>query len=101
MNREYLINFLKKNLTTIKSYGVISLALFGSYARDEAKNTSDLDLLVEFQGKVTFDQYMDLKFFLEDNLSLSVDLVTKKMLNCDDILISCDKIIRYTQGLGQ
>ncbi|MEY3333171.1 MAG: hypothetical protein RLZZ176_1471 [Cyanobacteriota bacterium] len=80
MNREYLINFLKKNLTTIKSYGVISLALFGSYARDEAKNTSDLDLLVEFQGKVTFDQYMDLKFFLEDNLSLSVDLVTKKML---------------------
>ncbi len=56
MNREYLINFLKKNLTTIKSYGVTSLALFGSYARDEAKNTSDLDLLVEFEGKVTFDQ---------------------------------------------
>jgi predicted nucleotidyltransferase len=80
MNREYLINFLKKNLTTIKSYGVTSLALFGSYARDEAKTTSDIDLLVEFQGKVTFDKYMDLKFFLEDNLSLSVDLVTKKML---------------------
>jgi hypothetical protein len=37
-------------------------------------------VLVEFQGKVTFDKYMDLKFFLEDNLSLSVDLVTKKML---------------------
>ncbi|BAZ78853.1 DNA polymerase subunit beta [Cylindrospermopsis raciborskii S07] len=80
MNREYLINFLKQNLTTIKSYGVTSLALFGSYARDEAKTTSDIDLLVEFQGKVTFDEYMDLKFFLEDNLSLSVDLVTKKML---------------------
>jgi len=80
MNREYLINFLKKNLITIKSYGVTSLALFGSYARDEAKTTSDIDLLVEFQGKVTFDKYMDLKFFLEDNLSLSVDLVTKKML---------------------
>jgi uncharacterized protein len=80
MNREYLINFLKKNLTTIKSYGVTSLALFGSYARDEAKTTSDIDLLVEFQGKVTFDKYMELKFFLEDNLSLSVDLVTKKML---------------------
>lgn len=80
MNREYLINFLKKNLITIKSYGVTSLALFGSYARDEAKTTSDIDLLVEFQGKITFDKYMDLKFFLEDNLSLSVDLVTKKML---------------------
>jgi hypothetical protein len=45
MNREYLINFLKKNLITIKSYGVTSLALFGSYARDEAKTTSDIDLL--------------------------------------------------------
>ncbi|MFM6862179.1 MAG: nucleotidyltransferase family protein, partial [Dolichospermum sp.] len=67
MNRENLINLLKENLTTIKSYGVTSLALFGSFARDEAKSTSDLDLLVEFQGKVTFDQYMDLKFFLEDN----------------------------------
>ena len=66
MNREYLINFLKTNLTTIKSYGVISLALFGSYARDEAKNTSDLDLLVEFQGKVTFDQYMDCLLYTSD-----------------------------------
>lgn len=72
MNRESLINFLKVNRTIIKSYG--------SFARDEAKATSDLDLLVEFQGKVTFDKYMDLKFFLEDNLGLSVDLVTKKML---------------------
>ncbi|MEA5617482.1 nucleotidyltransferase family protein [Cronbergia sp. UHCC 0137] len=80
MNKEFLINFLHENLTTIKSYGVISMALFGSFARDEAKTTSDLDLLVEFQGKVTFDQYMDLKFFLEDSLGLSVDLVTKKML---------------------
>ena len=59
MNKEYLINFLRENLTIIKSYGVTSLALFGSFARDEAKTTSDLDLLVEFQGKVTFDQYMD------------------------------------------
>jgi uncharacterized protein len=80
MNRDTLISFLKNNLTIIQSYGVNSLALFGSFARDEAQNNSDLDLLVEFQGKVTFDQYMDLKFFLEDNLGLSVDLVTKKML---------------------
>ena len=78
MNRESLINFLKVNRTIIKSYGVTSLALFSSFARDEAKATSDLDLLVEFQGKVTFDKYMDLKLFLEDNLGLSVDLVTKK-----------------------
>ncbi len=80
MNKDTVINFLRENLSIIKSYGVTSLALFGSFARNEAKNTSDIDLLVEFKGVVTFDQYMDLKFFLEDNLGLSVDLVTKKML---------------------
>ena len=94
MNKEYLINFLRENLTIIKSYGVTSLALFGSFARDEAKTTSDLDLLVEFQGKVTFDQYMDLKFFLEDNLGLSVDLVTKKMLK-PQIINSVEKDAIY------
>ena len=94
MNKEYLINFLRENLTIIKSYGVTSLALFGSFARDEAKSTSDLDLLVEFQGKVTFDQYMDLKFFLEDNLGLSVDLVTKKMLK-PQIINSVEKDAIY------
>lgn len=94
MNKEYLINFLRENLTIIKSYGVTSLALFGSFARDEAKTSSDLDLLVEFQGKVTFDQYMDLKFFLEDNLGLSVDLVTKKMLK-PQIINSVEKDAIY------
>ncbi len=94
MNKEYSINFLRENLTIIKSYGVTSLALFGSFARDEAKTSSDLDLLVEFQGKVTFDQYMDLKFFLEDNLGLSVDLVTKKMLK-SQIINSVEKDAIY------
>ena len=55
---------------------------------------SDIDLLVEFPGKVTFDQYMDLKFFLEDNLGLSVDLVTKKMLK-PQIINSVEKDAIY------
>jgi len=62
MNRESLINFLKVNRTIIKSYGMTYLALFGSFARHEAKATSDLDLLVEFQRKVTFDKYMEVFF---------------------------------------
>ncbi len=94
MNKEYLINFLKQNLTVIKSYGVTSLALFGSFARDEAKSSSDLDLLVEFEGVVTFDNYMDLKFFLEDSLGLSVDLVSRKMLRTQ-LLKSVEKDAIY------
>ena len=57
-----------------------SLASFGSIERDEARSTSDIDILVEFQGTATFGQYMKLKFFLEDRLACSVDLVTPKAL---------------------
>lgn len=63
----------------IRGYGVKSLALFGSVARDEATANSDIDLLVEFDGKVTFDCYMDLKFFLEDSLGCPVDVVSKNL----------------------
>lgn len=94
MNKENLIKLLKQNLTVIKSYGVTSLALFGSFARDEAKSSSDLDLLVEFEGVVTFDNYMELKFFLEDSLRLSVDLVSRKMLK-PQLLKSVEKEAIY------
>ncbi|MEM9008993.1 MAG: nucleotidyltransferase family protein [Cyanobacteria bacterium P01_F01_bin.86] len=59
------------------------LALFGSVARDEAQDGSDLDVLVEFEGRITFDRYVDFKFYLEDLLRVSVDLVTKKMLRSE------------------
>jgi uncharacterized protein len=45
-------------------------------ARDEARADSDVDLLVELEAPVTFDRYMDVKFYLEDLLAKPVDLVT-------------------------
>ena len=53
-----------------------SLALFGSVARDEATDSSDVDVLVDFGAPPTFDQYMGLKIFLEDLLQCQVDVVT-------------------------
>jgi len=61
-------------------FDVESLAVFGSVARDEASSKSDVDIMVVFRGPATFDQYMDLKFFLEELLGGSVDLVTQKAL---------------------
>jgi predicted nucleotidyltransferase len=61
-------------------FGVRSLALFGSAVRAEMGETSDVDVLVEFDGPATFDRFMDLKFHLEDLLGRSVDLVTAKAL---------------------
>ena len=80
MERDRVLKILAAHQQTLKSLGVKSLAIFGSVARDEAKPESDVDVLVEFEGRVTFDRYMDLKFYLEDRLQTKVDLVSQKML---------------------
>lgn len=68
---------LQEQRERITSFGVRSLFLFGSVARDEARADSDVDLLVDFATSPTFRGYMDLKFFLEDLLGRRVDLVTR------------------------
>lgn len=80
MQRDQILATLKQHQTGLKKLGVKSLALFGSVARDEATPVSDVDILVEFELPVTFDRYMDVKFYLEDLLGKKVDLVTKKSL---------------------
>jgi predicted nucleotidyltransferase len=81
MRREQAISTLRGYLPTLRrDYGVRRVALFGSTARDEARDDSDLDLLVDFEVGPTFDSFMELKFFLEDHLGLRVDLVTPRAL---------------------
>ena len=81
---ETIMRNLDKNIDKIKRYGVKKIGLFGSYARDEQKTGSDIDILVEFEkGKKGFDNYMDLKFFLEDLFSYKVDLVIVDALKPD------------------
>ena len=76
MKRDDVLRILREHHQELKDFQVKKLALFGSVARDEARANSDVDLLVEFEGRPTFDQYMDLKFFLEDLFGVAVDLVT-------------------------
>ena len=60
-------------------FGVKRIGIFGSFARGEQKRTSDVDVLVEFaHGKATFDNFMQLAFYLEDLFSRKVDLLTVK-----------------------
>ena len=73
------MRLLRENREAIRTFGVRSLALFGSAARDEATESSDLDFLVEFETK-TFDAYMDLKAFLEELFDCRVDLVLRDAL---------------------
>ena len=77
-----IIEVLKKSEYTIKErFHVKQIGIFGSFARGEEKGRSDIDILVQFQdGSKTFDNFMDLKYFLEELLERRVDLVTMEAL---------------------
>lgn len=80
LTAETVLQILREQPNLFKNFQIKSLALFGSVARKQATEASDLDFLVEFEGAATFDRYMDLKFFLEDLFGKPVDLVTKRSL---------------------
>ena len=74
MTREEILKRLEEHRDTIRGFGVRRLGIFGSYARGEQSEGSDMDFLVEFE-RATFDNYFDLKFFLEELFECKVDLV--------------------------
>ena len=80
MQRDEVIAILRNHYNNLRANGVTSLALFGSVARDEARYDSDVDILVDFEPPITFDRYMDVKLYLEEQLGAKVDLVTRKAL---------------------
>jgi predicted nucleotidyltransferase len=77
-----VVTILRLHLEVIRQkFGVKGIGIYGSFARGEEREDSDLDVLVVFEeGQKTFDNYMDLKFYLEDLFGRKVDLVTEKAL---------------------
>ncbi|MFH1253947.1 MAG: nucleotidyltransferase domain-containing protein [bacterium] len=74
LSKDEIVDFLKKNKLYIKKeFGVTKIALFGSYSRDEQKNSSDIDLLIESNSH-DFRKRMKLKHFLEESLKKQVDI---------------------------
>jgi len=73
-DREDILRVLGEKREIIRGYGVRRLGLFGSCARGDTTDSSDLDFLVDFDHK-SFDGYMDLKAFLEELFGCEVDLV--------------------------
>jgi excisionase family DNA binding protein len=75
LTRKAIMTFLDKNRDELhRRFSVRRIGLFGSINREGADSQSDVDLLVELD-EPTFDHYMELKFFLEEHLNRSVDLV--------------------------
>jgi len=76
MTKQHILDYLSIHKPEFqKKYGVEEIGLFGSYARDEAKDDSDVDIFVNMQAK--FDNVMGLKYDLETSLQKKVDLMTK------------------------
>jgi len=80
MTRRTVISRIRKHRAQLTELGVKSLSIFGSVARGEERPDSDVDILVEFQGRATFDRFMDTKFYLEELLGCKVDLVTPQAI---------------------
>jgi predicted nucleotidyltransferase len=81
MDREFILQLLAGHKAELaRRYGLTSLALFGSTARGNAHATSDVDILVTFDGPATSARYFGVQFYLEDLFHRPVDLVTEKAL---------------------
>ena len=84
MKRDTVLNELRTHKATLAVlYGVTKLALFGSYARDQATDNSDIDVVVHFDSPATSERYFGVQFYLEDLLGCPVDLVTDKALRAE------------------
>ncbi|MCD6155485.1 MAG: nucleotidyltransferase family protein [Candidatus Atribacteria bacterium] len=77
MTRKELIQKLRENREKLREFGVKRIGIFGSFARDEARENSDVDVVVELErGKGTFSNVARLIEFLENLFGREIDLLT-------------------------
>ena len=80
MQRQEVLTTLNNHKETLQGFGVKSLLLFGSVARDEARSNSDIDLLVEFDRPVGLFTFVRVQQYLEEILGRSIDMGTPDSL---------------------
>ena len=84
MRKDEVLKLLTQHKPELVSrFGVTDLALFGSTVRDEAREDSDIDVLVSFDGPATSKRYFGVQFYLEDLFGSPIDLVTDKALRSE------------------
>ncbi|MCX7839227.1 MAG: nucleotidyltransferase family protein [Anaerolineae bacterium] len=82
LSKEHILELLRIHRNTLHALGVSQVGLFGSFVRGEQNDQSDVDLLVAFEpGKKSFDNFVQLAYWLEDLLGRRVELVTPESLS--------------------
>jgi predicted nucleotidyltransferase len=77
MKKEEIIDTLKTDKQFLKdNYGVVSIALFGSYAKGMENKDSDVDFMVEFAAP-SYSLLMGLYSYLENKLNSKIEIVRK------------------------
>jgi len=75
MTKNEILLFLREKKSFLaQNYGVTSIGLFGSYARDEAREDSDIDIAVEMKSEHKFMNFFNLKYYLEEQFKKHVDM---------------------------
>lgn len=81
LTKKTILKTMRKNEKRLDAFGVKQIGIFGSFVTSHQTNKSDLDILVEFRkGEKTFDNYAELKIFLQKVFRRKVDLVIKEAL---------------------
>ncbi len=101
MDKKEIIKLLRTHRKDIEKFGVKSIGLFGSFAREENNEKSDIDLVVEFEkGKGTFRNFGGLINYLENLFGRPVDILTPigiESIRNDEVKKSIKKGIVYVE----
>ena len=83
MKRDVALRELNERADALKAMGATALYLFGSTVRDEASETSDIDLFIDYDEASRFSliSLLKIKHFLEDEIGTSVDIATRDSLH--------------------
>jgi predicted nucleotidyltransferase len=81
MGKQEIIKIIRNSKPEMEShYGVQRLGLFGSYVREKQRKKSDIDILVTFNRDIDLFDFLELREYLEGQLSIKVDLVMESAL---------------------
>ena len=72
---------IEKLIHILKKHGAKKSEIFGSYARGEQKETSDLDVIVEFEKRKSLLELVGIEQELEDHLGIKIDLLTEASIS--------------------
>jgi len=84
MTRDQIVTFLKLNKENFeKKYNITKFTLFGSYARGEHSENSDIDIIYSLKSgaKFSYDKYLEFENELKKAFNTKVDLINEKRLN--------------------